>query len=130
MKKPCPFSLLIITCAAIAAILIGSITTHAGSEHPERWYQVRWCEAHHGQIEYVLPDQTRCDCLTDTHAVEVDFGRKWAEAIGQSLHYSTQTGKRAGLVLILETRQDQKYWDRLTKTITHFGLPIDAWSVN
>jgi hypothetical protein len=70
------FSPLIIALAAIAA------GAHAGNEHPERWYQVRWCEAHHGQTEYVLPDRTRCDYLTDTHAVEVDFGRKWVEAIG------------------------------------------------
>ena len=35
----------------------------------------------------VLPDGTRCDCLTDTHAIEFDFGSNWAEAIGQSAHY-------------------------------------------
>jgi hypothetical protein len=36
-----------------------------------------------GQIEFVLPDKTRVDCLTDTHAIEYDYGRKWAEAIDQ-----------------------------------------------
>jgi hypothetical protein len=30
-------------------------------------------------------------------------------------------------VLILEARQDQKYWDKLNKTIAHFGLRIDTW---
>jgi hypothetical protein len=49
-------------------------------------------------MEYVLPDKTRCDCLTPTHAVEVDFGPKWHEAIGQSL-YNLQTGKKVGIVL-------------------------------
>jgi hypothetical protein len=123
MKKFCPLLLLVIASAAIAS------GAHAGNEHPERWYQVRWCEAHRGQVEYILPDQTRCDCLTKTHAVEVDFAKKWAEAIGQALHYSAQSGKRAGLVLILESRQDQKYWARLTKIIAYFGLPIDAWAI-
>jgi hypothetical protein len=42
----------------------------------------------------VLPDGTRCDCLTDTHAIEFDFGNKWAEAIGQSAYYALQTGKK------------------------------------
>ena len=42
-------------------------------------------------------DGTRCDILTDTHAIEVDFADKWAEAIGQSLKYATQTGKKAGM---------------------------------
>jgi hypothetical protein len=46
----------------------------AKREHPEKWYQEKWCQAHEGQVEVVLPDGTRCDCLTDTHAIEFDFG--------------------------------------------------------
>jgi hypothetical protein len=53
-------------------------------EHPEKWYQEKWCRQQGGQIEVVLPDKTRCDCVTDTHAIEFDFGNGWAEAIGQS----------------------------------------------
>ena len=75
----------------------------------------------------VLPDQTRCDCLTQTHAIEFDFGTKWAEAIGQSLYYSFQTGKKAGVVLILEKGSDRKYWIRLNSVIQHYKLPIDTW---
>ena len=77
-------------------------------------------------MEVVLPDRTRCDCLTQTHAIEFDFGSKWAEAIGQSLYYSLQTGKRAGIVLILEKSKDYRYWIRLNTTIEYFNLPIDA----
>jgi hypothetical protein len=46
----------------------------AKREHPEKWYQQTWCEAQKGRIEVVLPDGTRCDCVTDTHAIEFDFG--------------------------------------------------------
>jgi hypothetical protein len=28
----------------------------AKREHPEKWYQQKWCEAHEGQVEVVLPD--------------------------------------------------------------------------
>jgi len=76
-----------------------------------------------------LPDKTRCDCLTQTHAIEFDFGNKWAEAIGQSLYCSLQTGKRAGIVLILEKSKDYRYWIRLNTTIEHFNLPIDTWKM-
>jgi len=65
-------------------------------------YQEKWCTEHGGQVEVVLPDRTRCDCLTETHAIEFDFGKKWAEAIGQALYYAIQTGKKPGIVLILE----------------------------
>jgi len=44
----------------------------AKREHPEKWYQEKWCEEHKGQVEVVLPHGTRCDCLTDTHAIEFD----------------------------------------------------------
>ena len=37
--------------------------------------------------------------------------------------------KKAGIVLILETMKDRKYWIRLNTTIEHFNLPIDTWSV-
>jgi hypothetical protein len=40
-----------------------------------------------------------------------------------------QTGKKAGIVLILETMKDRKYWVRLNTTIEHFNLPIDTWSI-
>ena len=98
-------------------------------EHPEKWYQLKWCEEQKGQAEVVLPDGTRCDCVTDTHAIEFDFGNNWAEAIGQSAYYSLQTDKRAGIVLILETMKDRKYWIRLHTVIEHFNLPIDTWPI-
>ena len=89
----------------------------------------QWCLAHDGEIEVVLPDNTRCDCLTPTHAVEVDFGEKWYEALGQSLYYGLQTGKKPGIVLIIEESTDLKYWLRLNSTILHYELPIDTWQI-
>jgi hypothetical protein len=101
----------------------------AKREHPEKWYQERWCRKQGGQIEVVLPDKTRCDCVTDNYAIEFDFGYNWAEAIGQSIYYSLRTKKKAGIVLILENMKDRKYWIRLNTTIQHFNLPIDIWNV-
>ncbi len=113
----------------ILTFLLITGSAHAARLHPEKWYQERWCSKNNGQAEVTLPDRTRCDCLTSTHAIEFDFGSQWAEAIGQALYYSLQTGKRAGVVLILEKPKDRKYWIRLNSTIEHFNLPIDAWIV-
>jgi hypothetical protein len=101
----------------------------AKREHPEKWYQQKWCEAQKGQVEVVLADGTRCDCVTESHAIEFDFGDNWSEAVGQSAFYALQTGKKAGIVLILESMKDRKYWIRLNSTIGHFNLPIDTWSI-
>lgn len=113
----------------LAFLVLTLWTSNAGAKHAhqERWYQERWCTAAGGVLEYQLPDQTRVDCLTDTHAVEHDFAPKWAEAIGQSLYYSAVTGKHAGVVLIMEQSSDQRYLDRLRKTIEQNLLPVDIW---
>ena len=75
----------------------------------------------------MLPDRTRCDCVTDHYAVEFDFGKKWAEAIGQPLYYSLQTGKKAEIVHILEKPSDYKNWIRLNSVIDQNDLPITTW---
>jgi hypothetical protein len=97
--------------------------------HNEWLYQKQWCMENNGRVEVVLSDKTRCDCLTDTHAVKFEFAKRWAEALGQALFYSIQTGKKAGIVLILEYNQDGRYWNRLNTTIRHFNLPIDVWNI-
>ena len=38
---------------------------------------------------------------------------KWAEAIGQALYYSIMTGKKPGIVLIMEKETDGRYLKRL-----------------
>jgi len=119
--------------AFLHIIVISILSTHqsfASHDHKEKWYQEHWCAANQGNVEVILPDKTRADCITATHAVEFDFGEKWAEAIGQSLYYALQTGKRAGVVLIIETPDDRKYFIRLNSTIEHFKLPIDAWELH
>lgn len=118
----------LIIISGVSLFLILSVPVYAARIHHEKYYQEEWCREK-GDIEIVLPDKTRCDCLTAEHAIEFDFGDKWCEAIGQALYYSLQTGKKAGIVLILESKKDQKYWIRLNTTIQHFGLPIDTWKV-
>lgn len=112
-------------------IMLVALTCQAQAKHlhPESWYQDSWCQRAKGTPEFVLADRTRCDCLTEEHAIEFEFGAKWHEAIGQSLYYSLQTGKRAGIVLILENISDRKYWIRLNSVIQHYNLPIDAWEI-
>lgn len=114
-------------CVIIAAL--GACTKVFGGEYSrhERAYQTEWC-AGKGKTEVVMPDGTRCDCLTDTHAIEFDFGKKWAESIGQSLNYSLQTGKRAGIVMVVKP-SDNHFWLRLNSIIIHFNLPIDTWVI-
>ncbi len=79
-------------------------STAAYPNQSEHWYQDVWCRGMKGQVEYRLQDSRRIDCLTETHAIEVEFAHKWNEAIGQSLDYSMLTGKAAGIVLIVKKK--------------------------
>ena len=74
-----------------------------------------------------MPDGTRCDILTDTYAIEVDFADKWSEAIRQSLNYATQTGKKAGIVLVRKDRGVEKHLERLREMARHYSMDIDIF---
>lgn len=91
------------------------ICTNVNAKHlyTEKYYQNIWCTEQKGKTEIKLIDDTRIDCLTKTHAIEFDFASKWAEAIGQSLHYSNMTGKKAGIVLIVENKNDFKHYEKI-----------------
>ena len=70
-------------------------TTSILAAPSESWYQDVWCLGKGGEVEHRLKDGRRID-LTKTHAIEVEFARKWPEAVEQSLDYSMLTGKQAG----------------------------------
>ena len=119
----------------LCALLVLTFSTAGCADTPaktakkyEKHYQAEWC-AGKGKTEHVLPDRTRVDCLTDSHAIEFDWGKKWHEGIGQSLYYALQTGKRAGVVLIITKRKQHRFWIRLNSTIEHHRLPIDTWLI-
>lgn len=102
------------------------ISTLAYADKSERDYQAEWCQ---GEKEVVLSDRTRVDCLTDTHAIEIEFAHKWKEAIGQSLHYSLMTSEKAGIALILRKPEDKKYLEALIQLIEANKLNIKTWTI-
>jgi len=96
-----------------------------------KWHEADFVDAHCvGEIEYVLADRTRVDCLTATHAIEYDWGKKWAESLGQALFYSAMTGKKAGIVLIVNPRTKERFLKRLNKAISDNNLDVDVWTIN
>ena len=85
----------------------------------ERDIQELWCE---DEKEYVLPDRTRVDCLTEEYAIEIDFASKWAQGIGQSLYYAKMTGRKPGILIILLKPKDCRYVERIKK------INIKVWT--
>jgi len=114
--------------AAIIIILTPTLAL-AKHQHKERWYQERWCAKHFGITEYVLPDKTRVDCLTRAHAIEFDYGYKWAESLGQAMHYGRMTQRKPGVVLILEKPNDHLKVFILEQAAKYWGVPLTVWTI-
>jgi len=95
----------------------------AYSHNKEKYYQVKLCKKLDGKMEYRLSDKTRVDCLTDTYAIEVDWAKKWAEGIGQSLYYAQMTGKYPAVALIV-SKKDNRFKKRLQKVANKYNIKI------
>jgi hypothetical protein len=120
---PIIFTLTIIILAALAYIE----PTSGIYPVPDDYYKRKWCSENQGAIDVKISDGTTADCITSTHVVEFQLAPNWAEAIGRSLHYCRETGKKAGIVLIVKNERDLEDWKRLNAVIRHFSLPIDTW---
>lgn len=112
----------------IVCLLILLFSTLPSFAALEKDYQKLWCSVNNGRTEVVLPDKTRVDCVTETHAIEFDFAKKWGEAIGQSLYYASALKKTPGIVLILENpEKDTKYLKRLQTVAEKYGISV--WTI-
>lgn len=103
----------------VAVFVMG--VAHAKYKMPEREYVLQHCG---GDIEFVLADRTRIDCLTEKYAIEFDFASKWAEAVGQSLHYAYATGRDPAIYLILESKKDKRFVNILTPLCDVYGIKL------
>lgn len=102
----------------------------AGCAHKplhEKEYQQWWCRKHNGEMEYRLKDGTRVDCLTGEYAVEVEYAHKWAEAIGQSLYYARETGRKPAVLMIVRNHGDERFLKRLRAVAKEQGIRV--WTV-
>lgn len=99
--------------------------TPVNHQYFEKDYQKTWCKEHSGNLEVILADKTRVDCVTETHAIEFDFAKKWAESIGQSLYYAEILNKHPGIVLIIEEpAKDEKYTNRIKTIADKSGITL------
>ncbi len=108
---------------AISSILI---TQPVHAIENEDYYNRQFCFEVSGQAEYRLPDRSRVDCLTDTHAYEADWadGLKVYESIGQSLYYAAETGKQPGILLLIRKKNSDKHIRKVRRVIENWSLPI------
>ena len=93
------------------------------------WDAVQWCMKHEGLLDVRLPDGRRCDCLTRDYAITMTSGPHWAEALGTALYDAAQTGRKAGMVLVLEQEQEYENFLLLNTTLQHHRLDLKVWVI-
>lgn len=105
--------------------------SYAKHLYSEKTYCDKWCSKNNGKTETTNSDNSRSDCVTNTHVFEFEFAEKAYEAIGQSLWYGIQNpDKIPGVVLIIEKRKDYKKWIQLNSLILYYNLPIETYYIS
>ena len=81
-----------------------------------------------GVAEFSLPERTRVDILTTTLAIEVDWVKKWPEAIGQAIYYGLRTDRQPAILLLLRGKPtEEKYLERARIATREIKLPVFTW---
>ena len=117
----------------ILIALILSDQTLAQKAQKEDFYAELWCDSQGGESEVRTTQGTRCDCLTSEYAVEVDFDQKWAEGLGQALHYGVEFDRQPAVLLIIKDHDGKdrtKYKQRLQSTIAGANLGVKVFYIN
>ena len=110
------------------ALLLISVVVFSQTRQRESYYQHEFAVAIDGQTEVRLANGTRADIVTDKYAIEVDFGAKWAEAIGQSLSYGIQLEKQPGVLLVISGEDEIRFLERLMTVAVEHGIQVWIWN--
>jgi len=112
----------------LTGLLFYSVSLFAEAKWLEKDYQAHWCK---GEVEVVLEDKSRVDCIQDGYAIEIDWAKKWAEAISQSLFYSVKTGLKPGILLIYgpdDWRHLIRFWT-VRGHLKQQGIDVRVWAI-
>ncbi len=77
-----------------------------------------------GEPEHRTSDGSRVDILTDSHAWEVEWADKWAEAVGQVLFYSEATHKPPAILMLMRDSSDIRPYLRCRIVCTRLDIPL------
>ncbi len=88
------------------------------------------------KTDYILddcrgkPEYREVDCLTDTHVIKYAFASEWAEAIGNALHWAAMTGKRPGIVVIIDPESQDRHLARLKSALDSIPcVNVEVWII-
>ncbi|MBT4757852.1 MAG: hypothetical protein HOO08_05605 [Opitutae bacterium] len=118
----------LIAFTGLLSLLFALLSLSASSSmQPLTRYQTIAAKLLSAEPEQIIGDQTRHEMVSATHAIEINWTRKWDELLGHSLNYAFETGKRAGMILITENVGEVDELLQLSALIRHYDLPVTLW---
>jgi len=87
------------------------------------------CQEFKGIAAYNLGDGLTVDCITSDYVLEFEFEKNWADAIGKALFYEIKTGRKAGIVLIVEKYENNDDLKKIKQVIREKNLEIKLWTI-
>ena len=79
----------------------------------------------YGQPEVPTPCSSRCDVVTETHAWEVEWIKKWNQAPGQAVLYGLLLNKKPGVILLSRKKRTEKvYYLRCFLVCREMGVAL------
>lgn len=111
---------------ALLALLATAVPAPS-AEWKERDYQRVLCEGM--RLEVSLADAGRADCVSETHAIEVEWADKFKEGVGQALTYGQKTALIPGLILICRRDEASCLANSLVsqETFSAYGIEATVW---
>ena len=135
-----------------ALLLAGALPAYAqrDADISDKLLVQRYCAGIVQQFR--MPDGTRADCISDTHAIEVEKSGLWFQALGYALwtrdiaeaenpaalrpqseqiHYR----RKAGIVLVCLRPKEEgelctEHYAHLRRVIEEYHLPVTIWDCN
>lgn len=120
--------------ALLLLFLLSPITPAWADRADETELLAAWCKQNGGQMDFPILDktlgyQTRVECLTDSHVIEIAPAPQWAKAVGLSKYYAAMTGRRPGVIVILEDEEEVRFLIRLLVAIQADRSSWGVWVI-
>ena len=117
----------------ILTFILLSTTLRADYPTETQWQkrETNWSRyvTDHEHVEVKLWDDSRCDYVSNTHAIEIDWAtsNKVFEAIGQAEYYSIILDLKPGIILLVKEKDKKtarKYIYRCQTVCTKLGIKL------
>ena len=115
----------------LAGTLAVSLAFSASAIAQDHWREADYRDALCAgmRMEARLSPQSRADCVSKTHAIEVEWADKFKEGVGQALTYAFESELIPGLVLVCRRDEAGCLAASLTsqETFGAFGIRATVW---